>query len=93
MRTECQAQRGLLEQKLLNVDCHVTSLEGDLDEIKSTIAEMRQEIHDEYKSLNDSFSIFTVEFRRQIIYILFISCVILISVIIGRSVDFGWIAS
>ena len=91
LRTECEAYRKLYGAKLSNVDTRINGIERDLGEIKGSIAEMRSEIKDEYKQLNGAFSNFTVEFRRQIIYILFVSCVILVSVLVGRSVDFGWI--
>lgn len=91
LRTECEAYRKLYGTKLSNVDLRINGIEKNLEEIKGSIADMRSEIKDEYKSLNGAFSSFTVEFRRQIIYILFISCVILVSVLVGRSVDFGWI--
>ena len=91
LRTECEAYRKLYGTKLTNVDLRINGIEKNLEEIKGSIADMRSEIKGEYKSLNGAFSAFTVEFRRQIIYILFVSCVILISVLVGRSVDFGWI--
>jgi hypothetical protein len=91
MRTECEAYRKLYSTKLSGVDTRINGIERDLGEIKGSIAEMRSEIKDEYKLLNGAFTNFTIEFRRQIIYILFVSCVILVSVLVGRSVDFGWI--
>ena len=91
LRTECEAYRKLYGTKLLNVDIRINGIEKNLEEIKASITDMRTEIKDEYKSLNNSFNLFTVEFRRQIIYILFVSCIILVSVLVGRSVDFGWI--
>ena len=91
LRIECEAYRQLYAQKLTNVNSRIDGIEEDLDEIKTSILDMRNEIRNEYKDLNASFTSFTVEFRRQIIYILFVSCVILISVLVGRSVDFGWI--
>lgn len=91
LRTECEAYRQLYGTKLSGVDARINGIERDLNEIKDSIAGMRNEIKTDYKSLNDAFICFTVEFRRQIIYILFISCVILISVLLGRSIDFGWI--
>lgn len=91
LRTECEAYRQLYSNKIQNVNNRIDGIEQDLAEIKESISDMRTEIREEYKTLNGSFSTFTVEFRRQIIYILFISCVILVSVLVGRSVDFGWI--
>lgn len=91
LRTECEAYRQLYGTKLTSVDTRINGIEKDLDDIKNSISGMRNEIKSDYKSLNDAFTGFTIEFRRQIIYILFISCVILISVLLGRSIDFGWI--
>ena len=91
LRTECEAYRSLYAQKIASVNGRIDGVEASLNEIKGSISDMRNEIRAEYGSLNTAFNTFTIEFRRQIIYILFISCVILISVLLGRSIDFGWI--
>ena len=91
LRSECEAYRQLYSQKINSANGRIDRVESSLNEIKGSIADMRTEIRGEYADLNKSFTTFTVEFRRQIIYILFVSCVILVSVLVGRSVDFGWI--
>ena len=93
LRTECEAYRSMYAQKITSVNGRVDSVESLLADIKGSIADMRNENKTEYNALNNAFSNFTIEFRRQIIYILFVSCIILISVLVGRSVDFGWIIS
>jgi hypothetical protein len=88
---ECNASRQVLEGRIFFIDQRVNGVESDVEEIRECMKELREEIRVDNKVLRDEFKLFQDGFNSKLVTALVIIIVILVSVIMGKSVDFGWI--